>query len=223
MAKKYSINVEDGEVVSVEVDGVEYANPDQIPDGEDRAQIELLMSRSTGEDSDQAFDKEFDRQFEEDSRALEKQSERFPRIILALFLGISVLMLAIAAISAVSTVRALSRETTAPGRVVELVAWRDQAGKVFYYPVVEFYLPDESRQTIQLSEGSTTPAYDQGAPVTILYDPARPGAARVKSAANAWLAWTLTIITGVLGAAFLVAALFARSFLKPEPAAAQQG
>jgi hypothetical protein len=181
------------------------------------------MSRSAGDDSDEAFDKEFDRQLEEDFRELEKQPERFPRIILALFLGISVLMLAITAISAVSTVRALSREASAPGRVVDFEAHRDQAGKVFNYPIVEFYLPNKSRQTVQLSEGSSTSAYELGEPVTILYDPALPGNARIKSAANAWLAWTVPIVTGVLGAAFMAAALLARSFLQPEPVAGQQG
>lgn len=223
MPKKYSLNVENGAVVSVEVDGLQYASPNEIPAAEDRAQIELLISRTGGEDADQAFDKEFDKQFEEDSRKLEEQSDRFPAIILALFLGISVLMLAIAAIFAVSTLRALSREASAPGRVVELVARQDQAGKVFYYPVLEFYLPDESRQTIQLSQGSSTPAYEQGEAVTILYDPARPRSARIKSTANALVAWTVPIITGILGVAFLAAALFARSFLKPDPLAGKHG
>jgi hypothetical protein len=218
MAKKYSINWENDEVVSVEVDGVQYDHPDQIPDPEDRSQILRLMSKSTDED----FDKDFDQEFKEEFRQLESQAARFPSIIVAIFLTIAILTLAIAAISAVTTVRALARETNAPGRVVDLVARQDQAGQTFYYPVVEFYLPHEDRQTVQLAEGSWPPAYEQGEAVTVLYDPEHPLNARIKSASSTILMWILPGITGTVGVAFLVASLFVWWFLKPGPATAPQ-
>jgi uncharacterized protein DUF3592 len=216
MKKKYSVNWENDEVVSVEVDGVQYDNPDQIPDPDDRAEILRLMSRSNDEDFDQAFGKEFDKEFEEEFRQLERDSARFPKIIVGIFLAVAVIMLGIAAVSAVSTSRTLSREKSASGRVVDLVAHKDQAGQVFYFPVVEFYLPDESRQTVQLSEGSTSPEYTTGEAVIILYDPEQPNTARIKSFGSTLLMWIVPIITGVVGLAFLAATLFAGWLLKPK-------
>ena len=139
----------------------------------------------------------------------------FPKIILAIFLAAAVLMLAISALSAINTGRALSKEKSTPGHIIDLVARRDQTGKEFYYPVVEFYLPDESLKIIELAEGSWPPAYEKGQSVTILYDPEQPLNARIKSASSAALVWTVSIITGVLGVAFLIATLFVFWMLKP--------
>ena len=106
MAKKYSLNIENDEVVSVEVDGVQYDSPDQIPDPEDRAKILHLMARSTTDDFDQDFDKDFDKEFAADLRELERQSAQFPKIIVSIFLLIAVIMLTIATIA---TMRARPR------------------------------------------------------------------------------------------------------------------
>ena len=146
----------------------------------------------------------------------------FPRIILSVFLAVTVLMLAISALSAINTGRALSKEKNAPGHIVDLVARRDQTGKEFYYPVVEFYLPDESLKIIELAEGSWPPAYEKGQSVTILYDPEQPLNARIKSASSAVLMWTVPIIMGVLGVAFLIATLFVLWMLKPGTAKSQE-
>lgn len=216
MAKKYSLNIENDEVVSVEVDGVQYDNPDQIPDPEDRAKILLLMEKSTDEDFEQDFDKEFAAEF----RELERQSAQFPTIIVSIFLFIAVIMLAIAGIATVSNVRTLSREQSTPGRVVDMVvrpSW-DSERRVstdYYYPVVEFYLPGEIRQTVQLSEGSWPPAYQVGDAVTVLYDPEQPLNARIDSVSSTVLMWILPGITGILGVAFLAAGLLVWWFLKP--------
>ena len=212
MKKKYSVNWENDQVVSVEVDGVQYDDPDQIPDPDDRAQVLRLISRSPNEDFDEAFDKEFPEEF----RQMEGQSAYFPKIIGGVFLAVAVIMLGIAAVSAFNTGVALSKEKSTPGRVVELVPRRDQAGQVFYFPVVEFSLPDESRQTVQLSEGSTSPGYTQGQDVTVLYDPERPTTARIKSLGSTLLMWIVPIITGVVGLAFLAAGLLTGGFLKPK-------
>ena len=45
-----------------------------------------------------------------------------PNIIVVIFLAVAVLMFAIAAVSAVSSGRALARERTAPGSVVDTVS-----------------------------------------------------------------------------------------------------
>jgi hypothetical protein len=106
--------------------------------------------------------------------------------------------------------------------VVDVVLRRYQATDTreyeeFYYPVVEFNLPDETLKTVQLSEGSWPAAYEKGDPVTILYDPQQPNNARIQSASSNFLVWILPGITGLVGAAFLAAALVARWFLRSKP------
>jgi hypothetical protein len=219
MAKKYSINTENDEIVSIEVDGVQYDSPDQIPDPEDRAKIEMLMSKSM-EDS---FGDDFDKEFEEEFRQLERDSAHFPIVIVAVFLTIAVIMLAIAAVSGISAGRALSKEVSAPGRVIDLVVRQyqetnQQVIQEYYYPVVEFNLPSGSLRRVQLSEGSWPSAYEIGDAVTILYDPEHPNNARIKSTSSSILVWILPGVTGIVGVAFLAAALFTGWFLKPKPA-----
>jgi hypothetical protein len=210
MAKKYSVNVENDEVISVEVDGVLYSDPDQIPDPEDREKILELISMSSGED--------LEKEFEAEVRALERQSAGAPKIIVSIFLAVGVLMLVIAFISTVSTIRALAREASAPGQVVDMTMRqsRDSETQViseYYYPVVEFSLPDGTPKRVQLSEGSWPPEYEIGQPVTILYDPGKPLDARIRSASSTVLKWILPGITGIVGVAFLGITLIVSRFL----------
>ncbi len=206
MAKKYSINVEKDKVISVEVDGVRYKTYDEIPDEDDRTKMFFLVSNF--EDMADFSDMELG--------ATGNMSSTMSKIIVLVFLAVAVLMLAIATIAGVSTGQKLSTEQTAPGRVVDMVERKDSSGKAFYYPVVEFYLPDNSRQTVQLSEGSRPAAYEKGDVVTVAYQPAQPGEARIKSGASAVGQWVVTIITGSLGLAFLVATGFAYWMLKSD-------
>jgi len=203
MGKKYSINWENDEVISVEVDGVQYASPDQIPDPEDRARVLRLMS---GEP-------------DMDFTLVAGEPSALSKYIFLVFLAIAVLMITISAITAVNTDRNLSKEESAPGVVVDLITRKDSAGQEFSYPVVEFTLPDGSRKTVQLFEGYWPPAYEKGEPVTVLYDPQRPLTARIKSSSGTVSMWTWSIITGVLGVAFAIATLFARWMIniKPSP------
>ena len=136
-----------------------------------------------------------------------------PKIILAIFLAVAVLMLVIAAISAVSSGRALARERTAPGTVVDTAIRQATDGTLYYRPVVVFALPDGAQRTLQLTEESTTPAYQVDEAVTIAYDPERPDDARIKTASSTASMWILSLITGILGTAFLIATLFARRVL----------
>jgi hypothetical protein len=217
MAKKYSVNVENDEVVSMEVDGIEYQDPDQIPDEADREKILELISQSGDEGFGDAFDQEFEAEFQ----ALERQTAKAPKIIVSVFLGIAALMLVIALVSTVSTIRRLSRETSAPGQVVDMTVRQsyDSETKVtneYYYPVVEFTLPDGTPKRVQLSEGSWPPEYEIGQPVTVLYDPGKPLNARIRSGSSTMLQWILPGITGIVGVAFLGITLTVRRFLFPD-------
>jgi len=75
-------------------------------------------------------------------------------------------------------------------------------------------LPDGTRKTVQLAEGSWPPAYEIGEKVTILYDPEKPINARIQSSSSNILRWLVPGITGTLGVAFLLAAVIVGWFFK---------
>jgi hypothetical protein len=201
MEKKYSIQWQGDEVVSFEVDGVQYTTLDDVPDEQDREKLLELMAGM--EDIDLAVP--------------ERPSFNLGKIILPIFIGVTVLMCIISILTGVGTWRGMSREEEAPGQVVKMVTRRDDQGNEFYYPVVDFTLPDGSHKTVQMPEGSWPPAYEVGDPVVVLYDPAQPLNARVKSTSSSISLWTWTIVTGFLGVAFLLATLLARWVLKEVP------
>lgn len=188
--KKYSINVENDEVVSVEVDGARYADPNDIPDLKDRARIQALMSRS------------LDLQPVDDSW--------MHKILFPLFIGIGALMLLIAAVSAFFTIRNLTREETAPGVVVDQGIRRNSEGDSYSYPLVEVYVPGHPPQTIELPYGTWPPAYEEGEEVTVMYIPDQPGHFRIRSFSSTVNLWMLAMITGVVGLGFVGITLFVR-------------
>jgi hypothetical protein len=220
MSKRYAVHEENGAVVAVVVDGVRYATPDDVPDPDDRARVRLLMAGSPPE-------------------VPEPVGRPFPveRVVFLVFAGVAVLMLAVAVITGVVAGRAQARERFAPGRVVALTGRtvevpressdpdgrRGGVAREFFYPVVEFELPDGTRKSVQTAEGSWPPAYEAGEAVTVLYDPERPTDARIASTSGTLLRWTWTLVTGVLGLAFAVAAaLVYRVFVRtPRPASSR--
>jgi hypothetical protein len=213
--KKYSIDWEDDTPVSFEVDGMTYESLDDVPDEKDRLKLEAMM--------DSVESAEFDAEFAEVQKELE-QAGNFPveQVVLWVFAGIAVLMLLIAGITSVNNLRKLSREESAPGRVVEMTmrveydeADRDRPIGETYYPVVEFVAEDRLRRSVQISEGSFPPAYEIGDEVTVLYDPDHPLDARIKSFGSNALMWILPVITGILGIAFLGAVLAVRWVMLP--------
>ena len=89
MAKKYSVQMENDAVVSVEVDGVTYTNPDEIPDAGDRQKIQAMVSRSTAADPEESGQDELDREMAKDLREMRKQSASMPKLMVAIFLGVA--------------------------------------------------------------------------------------------------------------------------------------
>ena len=218
MPKKYSINWENDEPVSYEVDGVTYESLDQIPAEGDRSKLEAMMNASM----DQEFEKEiaeFDRDFKKDFEAQKKTSMTAEKLILGIFSGVAALMLLIAIGSAASAILKMSKEENAPGRVVEIVKRReyvneqDRVYQDYYFPVVEFISADGRRHSVQMSEGSSSPSQEVGDEVMVLYNSEHPLDARVKSFGSSALMWVLPGITGILGLAFLGAVIVVRRLM----------
>ncbi|MGE5375016.1 MAG: DUF3592 domain-containing protein [Bacteroidota bacterium] len=207
MAKKqYSINWEDDEPVSFEVNGVRYESLEDVPDDEDRLRLEAMMNSA----EDAAFDAEFKKAWAEGQQ---KQGTPIEKIILPIFTGVAILLLLITAVASVSNIRKIGREESAPGRVVDVKMLRsyvneeDRVVQEYYYPVVEFVARDGRRRSVQMSEGSYPASYEVGDDVTVLYEPDHPIEARIQSFSSTAGMWILPVITGIIGIGFLIAVL----------------
>lgn len=216
--KKYSINWENDEPVSFEVDGAAYESLDQVPDEADRQKLSAMMDASSDQQLEQEF-KAFDKEFQKDWEAHQKTSASAEKLILGIFTGVAVLMLLIAFVSSASAILKMIREESAPGRVVEIIQRReyvDQQDRVvqdYYYPVVEFTSEDGRFHTVHMTEGSSTPSQEVGDEVTVLYNPDRPLEARIQSFGSSALMWVLPGITGILGLAFLGGVIAVRKLM----------
>lgn len=218
--KKYSINWENDEPASFEVDGVLYESLEEIPDEADRERLAAMMDASFEQQIEEEF-KDFDEEFQKEAEATKTSGVSMEKLVLGAFTGFAILMLIIAALSSFSAVSKMIGEASAPGRVVDVVVQRayvneqDRIVRDYYYPVVEFTAGDGRRRSVQMSEGSSSPYYEAGDEVTVRYDPDHPLDARVKSAGSDALMWILPGITGVLGLGFLGAVMVVRRFMPP--------
>ena len=217
-SKKYSINWENDEPVSFEVDGVSYESLDQIPDETDREKLSAMMDGSLDRQFEKEF-KDFDKEFEKDWQEHKKTSAGAEKIILGVFTGVAILMLLIAFVSSASAILKMNSEESAPGRVVEIIERReyvneqDRVVEEYYYPVVEYISRDGRSHSVQMTEGSSAPSHEVGDEVTVLYNPDRPLEARIKSFGSSALMWILPGITGVLGLGFLGAVMAVRRLM----------
>jgi hypothetical protein len=201
--KKYSINWENEEPVSFEVDGVPYNSLDNVPSEKDRNKLSAMVDASAEDffDENLKFD---EKEFEE----MQKSAAGMEKTVLGIFSGVAALMVLIAVVSSFINIQKIAREESAPGRVVDVVVRRELVNEKndivrdFYYPVIEFVASDGHKRTVQISEGSDSPYYEKGNEVTVRYDPEHPLDARIKSAASNMLMWILPGITGILGIAF---------------------
>jgi hypothetical protein len=211
MPRKYSINWQDDEPVSFEVDGIVYENLEQVPDKADRAKLEATVNGSMEQQFEKEF-KDFDKEFEKDWQAHRKTAAGAEKLILGIFTGVAILK--------------INREESASGRVVEIIQQReyvneqDRVVQDYYFPVVEFVSKDGRRHTARMTEGSSVPSHEVGDEITVSYDPKHPLEARIQSFGSSALMWVLPGITGILGLGFLGAVLAVRKFL--QPAADQQ-
>jgi hypothetical protein len=219
-SKKYSINWEDDEPVSFEVDGIVYESLDEIPDEADREKLTAMMDGSIAQQFEEQF-KDFDKDFARAAEEAKKSAASMEKIVLGAFAGVAVLMLLITAISSYRAVARMNKEESASGRVVEIIERReyvneqDRVVQDYYYPIVEYVSADGRPHTVHMTEGSSAPSHEIGEEVTVLYDPDHPLDARIKSFGSYALMWILPGITGILGLGFLGAILIVRNVMRP--------
>jgi hypothetical protein len=213
--KKYSINWENDEPVSFEVDGVIYKSLDDIPDWKDKDKLSAMVMAASEEDFKEVkFD---EKEFEELRKAADDPT--MERWVLGGFTAIAVIMLIVTILSIFSNIQKISREESTPGRVVDVVVQKvvvneeNDIVRDFYFPVVEFIPIDGRKRTVQLNEGGDSPFYEKGDEITVAYDPEHPLDARIKSAGSSALMWVLPSITGILGIAFAGAVLVVKKVM----------
>jgi hypothetical protein len=208
MAKRYSVNTENGQVISVEVDGRVYARVDDIPDLKDREMVAHMIP----DDNDPEPDEDLEEEFHQAVREMNSRPKPFAWLLLALLAGVAAVMLVIAFISAIDVGKLRMREQSAAGVVVDTVrrSSRDaETGAVttYIYPLVEYTPAGEVMLRVELPEGLTSPAYAVGDEVTILYDPQSPRDARIDSFGGNLMVWITPAVTCLVGLGFLAAAL----------------
>ena len=202
--KKYSINWENDEPSSFDVDGVTYNSLDDVPNEKDRNKLAAMVDDFANDDAENVkFD---EKEFEELRKAADDPT--MERWVLGGFTSIAVVMILVAVIASFLNIQKIAKEESAQGRVVDVVVRRevvDQQNRIvrdFYFPVVEFVAIDGHKRTAQLSEGTDSPYYEKGDEVTVRYDPDHPLDARIKSTGSNMLMWILPGVTGILGIAF---------------------
>ena len=213
--KKYSINWENDEAQSFEVNGMTYESLDDVPDWKDRDKLAAMLHAS----SEEAFEEvKFDeKEFEELRKAAE--SPTMERWVLGGFTAIAVITLLVTIVSIFSNIQKILKEESVPGVVVDVVKRRELINEEndivrdFYYPVIEFVPSDGHKRSLQVNEGSDSPFYEKGDEITVLYDPEHPLDARIKSASSNALMWVLPSITGILGIAFAGAVLVVKKVM----------
>jgi hypothetical protein len=122
--------------------------------------------------------------------------------ITGIFLGIGLLTLTIGVFFGLRTRRLLKQGVTAPGVVIENVVEErvgsDHSISRTYRPKVRFRSPNGEEVIFVSHTGFGQPAYRQDDAVEVLYDPADPHSAEVKSFWSLWLGPILVSLIGLV-------------------------
>ncbi|MCX6058785.1 MAG: DUF3592 domain-containing protein [Chloroflexi bacterium] len=213
--KKYSINWENDEPSSFEVNGVTYNSLNDIPDWKDKDKLSAMIVAASEDDFEEV--KLDEKEIEELQKAADDPT--MERWVLGGFTAIAVIALLITVFSTFSNIQKIGKEESTPGRVVDVITRREVVDpqnnivRDYYYPVIEFVALDGHKRTVQVSEGSDSAFYEKGDEVTVAYDPEHPLDARIKSAGSSALMWILPSITGILGIAFAGAVFVVRKVM----------
>jgi hypothetical protein len=126
---------------------------------------------------------------------------KVPRFLGVLFTLIGTGLLVGGLVLFLSTRRFVASAATATGVVVDLVQRdsEDTDDGPTYRPVVEFTTAAGHKVRFTSSFGSNPPSHRSGDAVTVLYDPAAPQGARIRSFLHLWFG---VLILGFVGVVF---------------------
>jgi hypothetical protein len=143
----------------------------------------------------------------------QEQSMEDPTIFLNrigkfVLIPIGLLLFVAAAWSVWSTKSWLAHTLEVEGVVVELVRMRDSEDKGYVFsPIVRFETADGGTHEFQSGLRTYPPAYRTGEVVSVVYDPAVPDAAMIRSLLSLWL---MPIILSFIGTIFCAIGIFIR-------------
>jgi hypothetical protein len=141
----------------------------------------------------------------------QEQSMEDPTIFLNrigkfVLIPIGLLLFVAAAWSVWSTKSWLAHTLEVEGVVVELVRMRDSEDKGYVFsPIVRFETADGETHEFQSGLRTYPPAYRTGEVVSVVYDPAVPDAAMIRSLLSLWL---MPIILSFIGTIFCAIGIF---------------
>jgi heme/copper-type cytochrome/quinol oxidase subunit 2 len=131
------------------------------------------------------------------------RGEKTSRIVKYAFSIVGLILLLVSLLLFVSTSQFVRKSAIATGTVVALEERTDSDDRTsyhpVYYPVVEFKIAENDTFRFESSFGSNPPSYRIGEKVEVLYDPASPGNAKIKSFLSLWVG---VVILGILGFIF---------------------
>jgi hypothetical protein len=120
-------------------------------------------------------------------------------VAFGVFLAAGLALLTGSGYSLVHTRAAIARAVPADGTVVDLIASADADGDTMYYPRVRFRTRTGDMQEFTGGVGSKPAAFDVDEGVKVLYDPERPGDARIDTFFQLWF---LPLLLGGMGIIF---------------------
>lgn len=139
------------------------------------------------------------------------------KLISVVFSVIGVGMLAGSIFIFSNTTRFIAGAAEAGGKVIDLERTRSssssssRSSSTMYRPVVEFTTATGKRIEFVSSVGSSPPSHRVGEAVTVLYNPADPSKARIKSFFQLWFGFLIVFFLGLVFAAIGLGMIFVRS------------
>jgi hypothetical protein len=134
------------------------------------------------------------------------------KIISVLFSTIGLGMLAVSVFIFSNTSSFIGRAVEADGEVIDLDRSRSSSSSsTTYRPVVAFTTATGKRVEFTSSVGSSPPSHRVGERVKVLYQPADPQSARIKSFFHLWFGFLIVFALGLVFAAIGLTMIFVRA------------
>ncbi|MEA2725247.1 MAG: hypothetical protein QOH59_3018 [Gemmatimonadales bacterium] len=135
------------------------------------------------------------------------------KIVSAVFSTVGIGMLVVSFFVFSNTTSFISRAVEADGRVTDLERSRSSSSSgssTTYRPVVEFTTATGKHIEFVSSVGSSPPSHSVGEAVKVLYNPADPQRARIKSFFQLWFGFLIVFLLGLVFAAIGLGMIFVR-------------